>query len=497
MTTTLGKAPPFDPAPPPGLRFKNFRKICENGFGDGHNSYPHSMAWFKNQLYVGTTRDNLAMIQVVFRKNLEKFTILPVEGPDDIEGLYKMDRRAQVWRYHPLEQNWQMVMRAPRVTGSNGEQVDRDIGYRAMTVFQGDSDVEPALYVGSWGPSRSPGPLILRSEDGENFTVVSEYGIIGLPITTTRLLVSFKDRLFTSPTGARGGKCNVSGVPVVYESRDPAKGKWRAASLPGFGEPDNEGIFILCPFREQLYAGTFNCQGFQVWRTDAAGDPPYNWTKVIDRGAWRGPCNQMAMSMKVLNDALYVGTGIQSGGYDRKNNIGPAAPELIRIFPDDSWDLIVGSSRDTPEGKKKPLSALPAGFGNRFNGYFWQMEVHDGWLYLGTCNLLSIFLSWISLDRMEDRIRRIYEQVGVENIVLNQGGFELWRSRDGENWLPVNQQGFDNPYNIGVRNMISTEYGLFLGIANLFGPKVAVKENGQWTYKDNPNGGLEIWLGSR
>jgi len=43
----------------PGLREDNFRKICVNGFGDPLNAYPHSMMWFKDRLYVATTRANL------------------------------------------------------------------------------------------------------------------------------------------------------------------------------------------------------------------------------------------------------------------------------------------------------------------------------------------------------------------------------------------------------------------------------------------------------
>jgi hypothetical protein len=507
MTVAAPRKRPFDPAPNPGLKFEDFCKICENGFGDGHNSFAHSMAWFKNHLYVGTTRSNFCMIQIQkYFKDLNLAVWPIVDGPKDVEGLYKLDRRSQIWRYDPLKQSWQQVLISPMVMGTEGEEVARDMGYRAMAVVQGESDVEPALYVATWAPGRAPGPLILRSEDGENFSVVSEYGILGLPITSTRVLVPFKGRLFTSPTSARGkivdqlhvstDQCNVSGIPILYESRDPANGQWRAVSLPGFGELDNEGIFTVCPFQDQLYAGTFNCKGFQIWRSDCEGEPPYKWTKVIDRGAYRGSLNQIAMSMTVFNDALYVGSAIQNGGNDHKNKIGPAAPELIRIFPDDSWDLIVGTPRDTPCGKKKPLSGFPPGFGSLFHGYFWCMEAHDGWLYLGTNNISTVMLNWLLLDRLPGRSRRMMEGVGADNIVKHQGGFALWRTRDGENWLSVNRQGFGTPYNIGARNLVSTPYGLFMGTANPFGPRVAVKQDGQWIYRDNPRGGLEVWMGS-
>ena len=86
-------------------------------------------------------------------------------------------------------------------------------------------------------------------------------------------------------------------------------------------------------------------------------------------------------------------------------------------------------------------------------------------------------------------------QVGLETIVENQAGFDLWRTADGENWIPVERQGFSNPYNYGIRNLISTPYGLFIGTTNPFGPKVALRVEEKWQYVDNPAGGLEVWLG--
>ena len=86
--------------------------------------------------------------------------------------------------------------------------------------------------------------------------------------------------------------------------------------------------------------------------------------------------------------------------------------------------------------------------------------------------------------------------MGLENIIAQHGGCDLWRTADGENWMPVTRTGFDNEYNYGIRNMQSTPHGLFVAVANPFGPRVAVERDGVWGYEDNPNGGLEIWLGT-
>jgi hypothetical protein len=76
------------------------------------------------------------------------------------------------------------------------------------------------------------------------------------------------------------------------------------------------------------------------------------------------------------------------------------------------------------------------------------------------------------------------------------GGCELWRSTDGDNWVPMTRNGFNNRFNLGVRTLISTPRGLFVGTANPFGSHVAVRGPGGWRYEENPRGGVEVWLGS-
>lgn len=510
MPTTKRRRP-VEPGARAGLGLDDFTRICDNGFGDGHNSFAHSMSYFKGQLFVGTTRSNFQMlkIQKVFADL--PVHIWPVEGPDDARGLYQLDRQAEVWRYRPELREWDRVFKAPlvqglsdkRQTGGQGGLVARETGYRAMVVYKGAGDPEPALYIATWAVSRSPGSCLIRTYDGEHFERVTPYGIIsGLPITATRIMVPFRGRLYTSPQGTRGFdknfQINVAGLPTVFETSDPASAIWRPVSEAGFGDPANQGVFTMAAFNDHLYAGTFNCKGFELWKSRCEGEPPYHWVKVLERGAYRGPLNQAIASMIVFENALYLGTGIQNGGADRVNRIGPAGSELIRVHADNSWDLIVGDQRATPAGQKAPLSGLMAGFGNMFNGYYWSMGVHDGWLYVGTMDS-TIWVRWLQLAAYPEAARELVERVGVDNIVENEAGCDLWRSSDGENFINVTRNGFDNRYNLGIRNFVSTPHGMFTALANPFGPQVAVKDSGQggWHYVDNPRGGLEVWLGTK
>jgi hypothetical protein len=253
----------------------------------------------------------------------------------------------------------------------------------------------------------------------------------------------------------------------------------------------------MVAFNGFLYAGTLNPKnGYEIWKTRGDGSPPYRWTRIISHGAHRGNLNEAAVSMCVFDNALYVGSGIQNGGYDLAHSIGPAAAELICIYPDDSWDLIVGEPRSTPNGFKHPLSGFGPGFDNIANGYFWRMAEFDGFLYLGTFNW-TVLLPYVKPSQPSDKGVRFAHWMGIDNLVQFDGGFDLFRSQDGINWSPVTTTGFGNPYNFGARTIVGTPYGLFVGTANPFGPHVAIQTPVGWQYLSNSRGGAEVWLGSQ
>lgn len=471
-----------------GLRERDFKLVAHGGFGDGLNAYAHSMAWFEGRLYVATTRGNFPLMKKRLPIALDPW---PVECPADP---FDLDLHAEIWRYSPVEDYWEKVLKAPAITGSHGKPIPRELGYRGMLVYQEGQRQKPVLYVSTWSPAKGPGPLLLRSEDGREFEPICEPGLIGLPVTTIRTIVEFKGRLFTTPAGTRGGNPNISHHSIVYESRDPLSGSWEPVSEFGFGDPGNKTVFEMVGFNDYLYVGTFNLDGYQVWRTTAEGEPPYHWEKVLTRGAYRGRINQCVLSMCPFKGALYIGSAIQGGGIDRQNKIGPAPPELIRLKPDGEWDLLVGEARDTPDGYKQPLSGYLPGFDNFFCGYFWRMCEHQGWLYLSTFDWSGI-LGYAQRGGWPQSFTNIVNSLGEQFIMDNHSGFDLYRSYDGENWVPVTTQGMGNPYNFGLRTMVSTPLGLFLGTANPFGPKM-IPLNGE-RYIPNPRGGCEVFFGKQ
>jgi hypothetical protein len=363
------------------------------------------------------------------------------------------------------------------VSQSDGSEVSRDVGYRKMVVFQGASDPAPALYVSTLS---TLGSLILRSEDGEHFVPASQKGLGKPNDWSFRAISPFNGRLYASPAGRIRGEWiekNAAEMPVVFENADPAVAPWRPVGGVGFGDPSNSTIYEMASLNGFLYAGTYNpIKGFQVWKTRAQ-DNQYVWKRVITDGAFRGDLNQAAASMCVFRDALYVGTGKQGIRSDRTYRGQSRAAELVRIYPDDSWDLIVGEPRYTFEGMKFPLSGLSPGFGNQHNGVIGEMIDHNGWLYAGTEDSSALLA----------HIRPFGRAWGAHV------GCNLWRSRDGLGWELVTRVGFGNSNNWGIESMTSTPAGLFVGTIGMpdFGtsrdvPKRAV----------GYRGGCEVWLGT-
>lgn len=476
----------------PGLPRGTFRCAALGGFGDGCNSYAHAMAWYEDHLYISTTRNVLALLHNR-SDDLKSWPVFPVRTARQ-DPYAEFDNRGRIWRYHPPSGRWERARISATDRAENGLDIPRFQGVRNLVPFQRETDAKPLLHALTWSPKGGPGPMLLRTADGLHFEELPIIGFAAQLYSTFRPLVALKGRLFTAPTG-KTGSANAAGVAVVLESRDPETDPWKQVNEDDFGDPHNDSIFEMCAFNGHLYCGTLNRDGAQLWKSDVEGQPPYRWTRVLTRGAERGPHNEAICALEPFNGALYVGTGISNGGYDRKLGIGPAAVEVLRVWPDDSFDLIMGEGR-VHEGRLiMPLSGIGPGFDSFFNAYLWRLCTHDGWLYAGTFSWSSL-LPFIPMEKWPEEKRRMMDPQRMEEVMQITGGCDLWRSRDGETWLPVTTNGFNNRHNWGIRSMASTPYGLFVGTANPFGPDLNVPRPGGWQFQPNPRGGCEIWQGA-
>jgi hypothetical protein len=429
-----------------------FSVVAPQGFGDRQNSWAWSMQWWNGYLYVGTARATACVADAALEY---AFPFLDAYPPDDpaVECTPEpedLPLQAEIWRGRPY-QGWERVYRAPNdvpIPGTSPQKfTSRDIGYRGMTVFR-EADGTEALYVGAVS-GRALGynvpPRILRSTDGVNFEALpQEPGTVlgDFPLGSYRGLTTYKGKLYVI-----GGTLQGSGR--LLEATDPRGGN------DNFREVGPSGVEIsaIMPYDGELYIGTRDyVNGYRVIKTDASGDLPYEYTEVVGPGAYLPVPNQEVLSMEVFENRLYVG----ANGFRYEPDVSLPA-ELIRINPDDSWDIVAGDPRDTPTGPKASISGFRSGFGNAYNVHMWRMETFDGELYVGTFD-----------NSTEKRVDGNLPPDVIANL-----GFDLFRSADGETFEPITTTGFGDRFNSGVRSLEATPYGLFLGSANqYFGVKV-------------------------
>lgn len=425
-----------------------FSKLGEQGFGDRHNSWAWCMAWWKGRLYVGGNRAFLCAERAATANGLPflskfPFAKYPPEDPDTdcTDDSTDLPLQAEIWRWTPETDRWDRVYQAPAdvpIPGHPGKFVARDIGYRGMTAFT-EADGSEALYVsGVTAQLLYPNltaPRLLRSLDGETFEAVSHAGGFiqgeGAPgrvrgMATFRNILTFDGRMFIVAGG-------IHGDGVLLEGNDPTAGtdKFRQVSPPG------QSIFETAVYNGFLYAGTRDpVNGYAVLKTDAAGTAPYTWTTVVERGAYLPRFSGSVISMGVFQNRLYVGT-------DKPG-------ELICIFPDDSWELVMGTPRETPTGWKYPRSGLDSGFSNWLNGHIWRQVEHQGKLYIGTM-------------KMSTHLRTLR---GSEPVFQTNYGFDLYESADGCRFAPITTNGFGDKFAFGIRAFASSPEGLLVGTAN-------------------------------
>lgn len=442
LAFALVVAQPILTAPGLPLLEENFTQANEQGFGDRQNSWSWSMQWWQGKLYVGTLRAEMCFSAASLNYTFPG--LYPPNDPDTecTDSPQDLPLQAEIWRYMPETETWERVYQSPNdveIPDYPGKYVARDVGFRGMTVFT-EADRTEALYV-CGVTSRAynkgvPPPRILRSTDGITFEPVPQdpgtflgdlETLDGIDINGFRSLVVYNDRLYV--TAGR-----LQGDGVLLEAENPAVGNdnFRMVSPPGMRVKE------MVPFDGFLYLGLLDRQsGYSVVKTDAAGTPPYTFTPVVTNGGFLRPLpSQAVISMYVFKGRLYVGT-------DK-----PA--EMIRINPDDTWDLIVGTPRETPDGWKYPLSGMDRGFDYPPNQHIWRMQAHDGWLYVGTDDLSTMF--------------KEFPYVG--DILRPHMGFDLFATPDGEHFTMITRTGFDHMFDYGARTLASTPYGLFVGTAN-------------------------------
>jgi hypothetical protein len=244
--------------------------------------------------------------------------------------------------------------------------------------------------------------------------------------------------------------------------------------------PDNTGMWQIATFNGYLYAACGNPAGPELWKSD---DPrPGNWTRVF-AGGYGNPNPLGIMCLSAFGDHLYLGTMTYPPGTSMGMKLEGC--EILRVDANDNVEVCVGGTRAAGvvgPNEVAPLSGMKKGFDYDANCYAWYMAVHDGWLYVGTYDYAGQFIDYIvqAYGGLPPERWPASTQTAMDGWLgpdrIRRGGADLWRTKDGVNWVPVNLNGFGDWDNYGIRQLMSTQWGLMVGMGN------AVD-------------GFEVWLG--
>lgn len=456
--------------------FKKISRVngfdTENSDNAKQNNYVWSMAELGDYIYIGTARN--IPYSILSNQILGNVPIPPILIPK------AADYAGEIWRYKKgTKKNWERVYKAP----SN----PMNIGFRFMINYKN------ALYAGALTPLSSD-MLILKTTTGKDWKALE-------PVQgySTGTIVEHNGKLYMGTVPLSGGSAS-----QLFVSSDPEIDGWTKVD---FGDPDKNprgNIDLLLSFNGHLYVATARPTGFEVWRTEGAEPEKDHWILVVDQGAGDAR-NEHPWALGVFKEHIYIGTAIEVA----IKSIDPANPlvppkgfDVIRIGTDDIWELIVGGTPVVPTTpttgvRGQPLSRFPSGFGDITNGYCWQIQAFGDELYLGTwswSDLIPPFIPCIPeivLSHLPsssgatseiDQLRIFFSPKIVEKVYdigKRYIGFDLWKTKDGIRWEPVSLNGFDNPYNYGVRKLfVSAEGKLYVGTANPFqGCEVWVKSH--------------------
>jgi len=464
-----------------------FVQIVSGGIDDRRNGYPWAMEQFDGdrdgtpEIYIGTVHNPLCL-QVVLSQLLGEAAGLLAEldppperwqcrndlWDNPLEYVEQSISPGSVYRgeYQPDEKTWLWTrVFAPRA--------EENLGFRGARVYNN------ALYL--LGMSETEG-IVWKTTDGRNFEIVSPSGMAlsGLGVAGgLRGTQVYKGKLYVASNGA----CE------IFASEDPSSDpdSWKQVNSTGFvesggetdetGNPTNRGFWQIGVFNGYLYAGTTNLNGPELWKSD--NPRPGNWTRVIDRG-WGNPTIQGFMSIRPFGDYLYLGSVLYPVGATAMEGC-----DILRLDKNDNVQLLVGKTRNDPTTGQvvEPLSGMSGGFNWLANVYSWYMVEYQDEFYVGTFDMSgqavdyaveTIGVPYEEWD--EDIIAQVEESLGLSDIDWSRvGGADLYKTRNGVDWIPVNLDGFGDRDNYGIRNLLATQWGLMVGMAN-------------------PIDGFELWL---
>ena len=438
-----------------------WEQINEDGFGSRYNIAPRGMAIFNDTLVIGTVN------AIDFWAGLNTSLTLPEFIRSFITiKLWKnfLGNGCEIWSYDGttvrqiVGDTEEAVMKAGFGNKNNGE-VGMLISYKGY------------LYVGIH--NHFEGGQIWRTKDlTEEWELVVTEGFGEKNNEAVWVAEVFNDRLYV-------GTMNLLKGCEIYRTNDGVN--WEAVVggtseiKKGFGSTANFYAWSMAVYDNWLYVGTDNLKGGgELWKTQDG----VTWKPVLAYRGWIGAKLHGAdyprgfdagflnyrggiRKMMVYNNELYCGFC----GEDVYTNVWLSQYKLfsyrqqdflLKLRPFhyresqgleiwkynatvDEWITLVGGT-----GKGN----FSGGFGDIRNEYPWGMTTDDQYLYVGTLRLepMNVLFTFKRNGFLLPHLN-----IHVDTPI---GGAEVWRF-DGRQWIwdRINEQGFGDLNNIGIRGL--------------------------------------------
>jgi len=303
-------------------------------------------------------------------------------------------------------------------------------------------------------------------------------------------MAKYKDYLYV-------GTMNFIDGCQVYRSKSGDKKSWKQVNLNGFGEKGSTGARNMIVYNNLLWVVTFSPKiGVQVWVTNGENSEKSGlntWKKANLNGFGKGDNTFASRAMMVFKNRLFIGTQVKKGfpqifRYDGQIDFDKIEPE--------NWTWI---NKDYQNNMKNipDFSVI---------GKMINFKTQDGKEYIYTGVYPEIAAKLVSLNRLLNPVVlmkviqfftllrcNIYRYDGnnweiigkpgfgkfnvmaMSSVVFNSNiyfgttnifGSEIWKSKDGNNWIRIMKKGFNNPMNISVYRLHTFKNRLIVGMQN-------------------------------
>jgi hypothetical protein len=298
--------------------------------------------------------------------------------------------------------------------------------------------------------------------------------------------------------------------------------EWEKVNSDGFGDIDNKSSFPMEILNDDLYVGTWNDAGTEIWMTQEGTNLDWDQANVNGFGL---PEKSHSTAMEVFNDKLYVGVFNEEGGevwltpdgvswgQEKIDNFSTANTSIRAMSTfapyGSNQHLYVGTDNEagmqlwmTGNGSDWVLMEGNA-FDDKNNTSAYSMCVFDNYLYLGTANQQGGTQIWSTqggitwtqantdgfgyTSNSASYSMCVFKGFLYVGTVNHLTGTQVWRTSDGINWYQSNLDGFGDSVNYCSYSMTVFNNYLYVGTGNEIARVWRTKDGISWE-QVNPDG---------